>query len=187
MSEVKDCLKVLIENGTKKSSICILHCSSNYPTLMKDVNLKAMNTIKDKLKVRVGYSDHTIGSEVAVSAVTLGASVIEKHFTLNKELPGPDHKASLNPEELNKFIQSIRNTEKALGASVKKPNPSELKNKLAVRKSIVASKKINKNEIFTENNIITKRPGSGISPMMWDKIIGRKAKQNFQENDIIII
>ncbi len=185
LKEINDAIEILVSNGTKKSNICILHCSSEYPTKMKDVNLKSMLTIKHDLKLNVGYSDHTIGNDVAVSAVAMGASVIEKHFTLDKNLPGPDHKASLNPDEFSNFVKSIRNIEDALGSSQKRPNPSELKNLKAIRKSIVALKKIKKNDTFTEKNITTKRPAIGINPMEWDNVIGKKAKKEFYENDLI--
>ena len=152
---------------------------------MKDVNLNAVKTIKKRLKVKVGYSDHTIGSDVAVSALAMGATVIEKHFTLDKNLLGPDHKASLNPKELNKFIKSLRNIEISLGSNEKKPNPHEIKNILAIRKSIVASRKISKNETFSDKNITTKRPGSGINPMEWDNVIGKISEKNYLPDEPI--
>ena len=185
LDEISEAIKVLVKYGTEKSKICVLHCSSEYPTLYKDVNLRAMITIKKKFNVKVGYSDHTIGSEVAICALSMGASIIEKHFTLDKNLPGPDHKASLSPEELKQFVLSIRNMEVALGSPNKKPNPNELKNIFAIRKSIVASKTILKNEVFSEKNITTKRPGHGLNPMMWEKVLGKKAKKDFYENDLI--
>lgn len=185
MEEVEDAFNVLISKGVHKGNITILHCNTEYPTPMEDVNLNAMLTIKEKLGVKVGYSDHTLGIEVPIAAVALGATIIEKHFTLNRMMEGPDHKASLEPNELKSMIQSIRNIEIALGDGKKTPSRSELKNKPAARKSIVASMDIEKGEVFTEENITVKRPGTGISPMKWDEIIGKKAEKNYQEDDLI--
>ncbi len=187
LGEIEDALDVLIESGTKKENITVLHCNTEYPTPFEDVNLRAMLTIKEAFKVRVGYSDHTLGIEVPIAAVALGAEVIEKHFTLDKNLPGPDHKASLDPGELKTMIKAIRNIEKAIGDSIKKPSPSEKKNIPIVRKSIVAKRPIKKGEILTEENLTTKRPGTGISPMRWREIIGRKAQRDFKKDELIKI
>lgn len=186
IEEIKDCVKVLTDNGASKENITVLHCNTEYPTPMEDVNLKAMLHIKEELGVNVGYSDHTLGIEVPIAAVVLGATVIEKHFTLDKNLPGPDHKASLEPNELKAMVSAIRNIEKAIeGSGVKEPSKSELKNKTIARRSIVANKKILKGEIFTEENLIVKRPGTGISPMRWKEIIGQKAIRDFEEDELI--
>jgi len=185
MKEVRDALSVLLKTGTQKEKITILHCNTEYPTPFEDVNLKAMNTIKEMLDVEVGYSDHTVGIEVPIAAVALGATVIEKHYTLSRELEGPDHKASLEPDELKIMVDYIRNIELSLGEGIKQPSPSEIKNLNIVRKSIVAARKIEKGELFCEENLTTKRPGNGISPMRWDKIIGHKAKKEYFEDDLI--
>lgn len=185
LGEIEDALDVLIDAGTKRENITVLHCNTEYPTPYEDVNLLAMNTIKEAFKVNVGYSDHTLGIEVPIAAVALGAKVIEKHFTLDKNLPGPDHKASLEPDELKTMITAIRNIEKVLGNGIKKPSPSELKNKPIARKSIVAKRKIRKGEVFTEENITVKRPGTGISPMRWYEIIGRVAERDYEKDEVI--
>ncbi len=188
MQEIKEAVKVLIDNGIAKTSITVLHCNTEYPTPMEDVNLKAMLHIKEELGVNVGYSDHTLGIEVPIAAVVLGATVIEKHFTLDKNLPGPDHKASLEPDELKAMVSAIRNIEKAIGGSgVKEPSKSEIKNKEIARKSIVASAKIKIGDVFSEDNITVKRPGSGISPMKWDDVVGRIATRDFDEDDLIVL
>ena len=187
LQEVGQALDILVESGTSKDNITVLHCNTEYPTPFEDVNLLAMNTIKEAFNVNVGYSDHTIGIEVSIAAVVLGASVIEKHFTLNRNMEGPDHKASLEPHELKAMVKAIRNIEKALGYGIKRPSPSELKNKHVVRKSIVAGKDIKKGECFADENIAAKRPGTGISPMKWDNVIGRKAIRDFKEDDLIEI
>ena len=186
ITEIKDALKVLTDNGVSKDKITVLHCNTEYPTPMEDVNLKAMLHIQRELGIPVGYSDHTLGIEVPIAAVALGATVIEKHFTLDKTLPGPDHKASLEPEELKAMVSAIRNIEKAVGGSgIKEVSASEAKNKPIVRKSIVAAKKIVKGESFTVENLTVKRPGIGISPMQWDEVIGKTAKKDFEEDDLI--
>jgi N,N'-diacetyllegionaminate synthase len=185
LQEVEAAMNVLLEAGVKKDDLTILHCNTEYPTPMEDVNLKAMLTIRDKLGVAVGYSDHTRGIEVPVAAVALGASVIEKHFTLDRTLPGPDHAASLEPEELKAMVSAIRNIEKAMGKGVKKPSPSEIKNIPIARKSIVAKKIIKKGEGFSEENLTVKRPGTGLSPMLWDKIIGTRATKNFDLDELV--
>lgn len=180
LDEVGQALAVL-----KDCEVSLLHCTTEYPCPYEDVNLKAMLTMKEKFGLPVGYSDHTKGIEVPVAAAALGAEIIEKHFTLDKTMEGPDHKASLEPDELKAMVQSIRNIEKALGSREKKPSASELKNISVARKSIVAKRGIKAGEIFTEENIITKRPALGISPMEWDKIIGSKALKNYNVDDFI--
>lgn len=183
LDEIDAALNVLKSNGAGK--ITLLHCNTQYPTPMEDVNLNAMLTLKDRYQCDVGYSDHTLGIEVPIAAVALGATVIEKHFTLDRNMEGPDHKASLEPCELKSMVSAIRNIEKALGTGIKESSPSETENKDIARKSIVASKMIKKGEQFTENNITTKRPGSGISPMKWYNVIGTVAKRDFQEDELI--
>jgi N,N'-diacetyllegionaminate synthase len=186
MEEVKNAFDVLRNNGLAKDQISIIHCNTEYPTPMEDVNLRAMLHIKDELDVQIGYSDHTLGIEVPTAAVALGATIIEKHFTLDRNMPGPDHSASLEPEELRSMVSAIRNIEKAISGSGKKePSPSESKNKPIARKSIVASKNINKGELLSEENLSIKRPGTGIIPMKWDEIIGKKAIKDFKEDDLI--
>lgn len=186
MEEIRAALAVLTENGVPKEQITLLHCNTEYPTPMEDVNLKAMCHIRDELGIKVGYSDHTKGIEVPIAAVALGATVIEKHFTLDRILPGPDHKASLEPNELKAMVSAIRNIEKAIaGSGIKEPSFSEKKNKDIARKSIVAAKDINKGELFTEENLTVKRPGNGINPMQWDEVIGQKAKRDFHEDELI--
>lgn len=185
MKEISEALNVIIDSGTKRKSITVLHCNTEYPTPMADVNLKAMINIKEKFKVNIGYSDHTLGIEIPIAAVALGARVIEKHFTLDKTLDGPDHKASLEPNELKSMVDAIRNIEIALGNGIKKPSESEKKNKVVARKSIVANKKIKKGEIFTEFNLTVKRPGNGISPMLWDEYIGKVALKDYSEDELI--
>jgi len=185
LGEIEDALDVLAENGTDKNKITVLHCNTEYPTPFEDVNLNAMITIKNAFNVKVGYSDHTKGIEVPIAAVALGAEVIEKHFTLDRNLEGPDHKASLEPNELKMMIDAIRNIEKALGSGIKKPSPSESKNKVIVRKSIVAKTVIKKGDIFTEKNIGIKRPGNGISPMRWDEVKGTFASKDYKEDEVI--
>ncbi|EEP61156.1 N-acetylneuraminate synthase [Sulfurihydrogenibium yellowstonense] len=185
LGEIEDALDILTSCGTKKEDITILHCNTEYPTPYEDVNLLAMLTIKEALKVKVGYSDHTLGIEVPIAAVALGASVIEKHFTLDKNMEGPDHKASLEPHELKAMIDAIRNIEKSLGNGIKKPSKSELKNKDIARKSIVAKREIKKGEIFTEDNITVKRPGNGISPMRWYEVLGKVALKDYKEDELI--
>ncbi len=183
LSEVRDCLEVLKENGTPKMTL--LHCTTQYPTPYEDVNLKAMLALKREFGTEVGYSDHTAGIEVAVAAVAMGAAVIEKHFTLDRNMEGPDHKASLEPAELKQMIRAIRNTEKALGDGIKRPSPSELANRPIARKSIIAARDIKKGERLDESNLTTKRPGNGISPMRWHEVIGTVAKRDFSEDELI--
>lgn len=181
MEEIKDAVDVL--KCAKK--LTVLHCNSQYPTPFEDVNLNAMIDIKNQIGSPVGYSDHTQGVEVAIAAVAMGASVVEKHFTLDKNLEGPDHKASLEPDELKYMVHSIRNIEKSLGDGGKQPSQSELENKSVIRKFIVASENIVKGEVFSEENLTAKRSGGGISPMKWDEIIGQSANKNFKKDDII--
>lgn len=185
IDEIKDAIEVLEKNGAK--DIVLLHCNTQYPTPYEDVNLFAMNTIKQECGKQIGYSDHTLGIEVPIAAVAMGAMVIEKHFTLDKEMEGPDHRASLNPKELKEMVSSIRNIESALGNGVKATSESELENKGVARKSIVAAVKIKKGEVFTANNLTVKRPGKGISPMQWYQIIGRTAIRDFEEDELIEI
>lgn len=188
ISEIKDALSVFIETGIPKKNITILHCNSEYPTPMDDVNLKAMLHIQEVFGTEIGYSDHTLGIEVPIAAVALGASIIEKHFTLDKTMNGPDHRASLEPDELKAMVSAIRNLEKALsGSGVKEVSPSEQKNIAIARKSIVATKEIHKGEVFTEENIGVKRPGTGISPMKWDEVIGKVSQKDFAEDELITI
>lgn len=183
LEEIREAVKVLEDNGTRE--IELLHCNTQYPTPFEDVNLNAMKNMQDNLNKPVGYSDHSLGIEVPIAAVALGAEIIEKHFTLNKEMDGPDHKASLDPVELKKMVNSIRNIEKALGNGLKKPSPSEKANKSVARKSIVAKRSISKGERFCEENLTTKRPGNGISPMRWHEILGLTAMRDFKEDELI--
>ena len=185
LEEVRDALNVLIESGAEKEQITILHCNTEYPTPMKDVNLKAMLNIKDELGVNIGYSDHTLGIEVSIAAVAMGATVIEKHFTLDRNMPGPDHAVSLEPEELKAMVTAIRNIEKAMGGGEKKPSSSETKNISVARKSIVAKMSIKKGELFTEENLTVKRPGTGISPMDWENVVGSLANRSYEMDDLI--
>lgn len=185
IGEIEDALDILTSAGTKKENITVLHANTQYPTPMEDVNLKAMVTIGTTFDVAYGYSDHTLGIEVDIAAVALGASCIEKHFTLDKTMEGPDHKASLEPDELKAMVSAIRNIELALGSSIKKPSKSEIPNKAIARKSIVAKKAIKKGEILSEENLTIKRPGSGISPMRWDEIAGSMALRDYSEDGLI--
>ena len=185
LDEVRNALNILIESGAEKEQITILHCNTEYPTPMKDVNLKAMLTIRNDLGVKVGYSDHTLGIEVPIAAVAMGAAVIEKHFTLDRNMPGPDHAASLEPEELKAMVTAIRNIEKAMGGGEKKPSSSETKNIAVARKSIVAKTSIKKGELFTEKNLTVKRPGTGVSPMEWDNVMGKRASSDYERDDLI--
>lgn len=183
LDEIGAAMAVLRENGS--GSITLLHCNTQYPTLFEDVNLNAMLTMRSYFGVPVGYSDHTMGIEVAIAAVAMGAVVIEKHFTLDRNAEGPDHKASLEPDELKEMIKSIRHVEQAMGDGVKRASRSEISNMRVARKSIVASKEIHKGEIFTEDNLTSKRPGNGISPMRWFEVLGQKAKREFREDEMI--
>jgi len=185
MDEVKNALDILVDSGTKKNNIIILHANTEYPTPMEDVNLRAMVTIGEELNVGFGYSDHTLGIEVDIAAVAMGASCIEKHFTLDCNMEGPDHKASLEPDQLREMVKAIRNIELALGNGIKKPSKSELPNIQIVRKSIIAKTKIKKGDVLKENNLAVKRPGGGISPMKWDDVVGTKATKDYKEDELI--
>ena len=185
MGEIEDALEVLINANTKKENITVLHANTMYPTPMEDVNLKAMVTIGNTFDVAYGYSDHTLGIEVDIAAVAMGASCIEKHFTLDNTMEGPDHKASLEPNELKSMVKAIRNIEVALGSSLKKPSKSEIPNLAIVRKSIFAKTKIKQGDILSNNNITIKRPGNGMSPMRWDEIVGTNATKNYNEDELL--
>ena len=185
LQEVENALTVLIGAGTVKENITALHANTMYPTPMADVNLNAMLTIQKELDIAVGYSDHTIGIEVDIAAVAMGASIIEKHFTLNQTMNGPDHKTSLEPKELKAMVLAIRNIEIALGSNKKKPSPSESVNINVVRKSIVANQDIKKGDLLTDKNITVKRPGNGINPMKWDEVIGSTALKNYNADELI--
>ncbi|MDY6326665.1 MAG: N-acetylneuraminate synthase [Bacteroidales bacterium] len=185
--DIQNAVDVLLRWGKTKDQITILHCNTEYPTPFEDVNLRAMLSIKEHFGTQVGYSDHTRGIEVPIAAVALGATVIEKHFTLDRNMSGPDHKASLEPDELKAMVSAILNIEKALGSSEKKVTDSERKNIAVARKSIVAARNISKGEILTEENITVKRPGTGISPMRWEEVLGTTAVRDFQEDELIEI
>ncbi len=193
IDEIKNAVDILTgksleypsSSSLSKNDIILLHCNTEYPTPFEDVNLSAMKNIADEIDIKVGYSDHSIGIEVPIAAVAMGACVIEKHFTLDKNLPGPDHKASLEPNELKAMINAIRNIEKAIGNGIKQVSNSERKNMSIARKSIVAARKIHKGELLTEENLTIKRPGNGISPLMWDKVIGSQAIKDFDYDHLI--
>ena len=187
LDEIEAALNILEGAGTPRNKITALHCNTEYPTPMEDVNLNAMLTMRDELGVQVGYSDHTLGIEIPIAAVAMGATVIEKHFTLDRTLPGPDHHASLEPNELKALVLAIRNVEKAMGDGTKKPSPSEVKNIPVVRKSIVAGKQIKAGELFSEKNLMIKRPGTGISPMRWDEVLRGRSQKDFKKDDLIEI
>jgi N,N'-diacetyllegionaminate synthase len=185
LAEVEFAIKILINSGTRKEKITVLHCTSAYPAPMIDINLNAMQTMQKAFNVSVGYSDHSQGIEVAIAAVALGASVIEKHFTIDKNLPGPDHKASLEPAELRSMITGIRNIEEARGNGIKRVMPSEISNQLIARKSIVTKVNIKKGEIFSYENLTTKRPGTGVSPLKIDEIVGTKSDRDYLADELI--
>ena len=185
LGEIEAAIEVLEQAGTPRAKLTVLHCTTEYPTPMHEVNLRAMQSIHAALGVAVGYSDHTRGIEVAIAAVAMGATVIEKHFTLDRNLPGPDHKASLEPEELRAMVSAIRHVEVALGDGIKRPTPSEVRNKPIVRKSLVASRAIRSGEVFTAENLTAKRPGTGISPMRWDEVMGGEALRDFLADELI--
>ena len=185
LGEIELALQTLYESNLQKDKITVLHCNSAYPTPMEDVNLKAIRTIKECFDISVGYSDHTCGIEASIAAVAIGAQIIEKHITLDKNMQGPDHKASIEPEELNNLVSAIRNIEKALGNGIKKPSNSEMKNIKVVRKSIIASDYIEKGERYTTDNLCIKRPGTGLSPTMFDLLLGMKSNRKYKPNDII--
>lgn len=185
LGEIEAAIDVFESGGLKRQDITVLHCHTEYPTPMADVNLRAMCSIRDAFDVAVGYSDHTLGIEIPIAAVALGATVIEKHLTLDRDLPGPDHRASLEPGEFAEMVRCIRNIEMALGSRIKQPSPSELKNRPIVRKSLVAKRAIREGEMFSVDNVTAKRPGIGISPMRWDEVMGRHARQEFAIDDLI--
>ena len=185
LAEIAAALGVLESAGTPRERITVLHCNTAYPTPMDDVNLRAMLTIRDACGVRVGYSDHTLGIEVAIAAVALGASVIEKHLTLDRRMPGPDHQASLEPAELAALVAAVRNIERALGDGVKRPSASELANMAAARKSLVAARAISRGQPFTADNVAIKRPGTGLSPMRLDEVLGRAAPRDFAPDELL--
>ncbi len=185
IEDVQNAVEVLCKYGLKKEQITVLHCNTEYPTLMQDVNLKAMLQLRDEFGIKVGYSDHTKGIEVPIAAVALGADVIEKHFTLDRTLPGPDHKASLEPNELKAMVDAIRNIEQALGDGKKHVSESERKNIVIARKSIVAARDIKQGETLTEENLCVKRPGNGISPMRWEEVMGTCAKRDFKADELL--
>jgi N,N'-diacetyllegionaminate synthase len=185
MDEIGDSLAILEQAGMSRTQISVLHCTSEYPTPMEEVNLRAMKSIQINYGVAVGYSDHTVGIEVSIAAVALGASIIEKHFTIDRALPGPDHRASLEPADLAAMVAAIRNVEKSLGSEIKEPTNGELRNRNESRKSIRAGKFIRKGEIYTETNLIVKRPSDGVSPMLWDKMIGQRANRDYVPDEKI--
>lgn len=185
MEEIGAAIKVLEENGTR--DITILHCTTEYPAPIEDVNLRVMDTLRNAFGYPVGYSDHTQGIEVDFAAVAMGATVIEKHFTLDRSLPGPDHKASLEPSELKAMVEGIRKIEMAIGSCEKRPSKHEIKNRDVARKSIVTKRKIKAGELFTEDNLTTKRPGSGVNPMMWNQVLGTVAARDFEEDELIVL
>jgi N,N'-diacetyllegionaminate synthase len=185
MDEIEGAINALEKSGTPRAHITVLHCTTAYPVPMSDVNLHAIQSIRTKFGVEVGYSDHTLGIEISLAAVALGARVIEKHFTLDRTLPGPDHKASLEPEELSSMIAGIRNIEVALGDGLKRLMPSEVNNRDVARKSIVARVPISVNQVLSEENLTTKRPGTGISPMQWSNLLGKKANRNYSADELI--
>ena len=185
LDEIRAAIKIFQQNGTQ--DIRLLHCNTEYPTPFEDVNLRAMQTIRNEFGYEVGYSDHTKGIEVSIAAVTMGAVVIEKHFTLDRNMDGPDHKASIEPDELALMVRSIRNIEKAIGTGDKTPSPSEKKNMFVVRKSIVAKTDIKAGDALTRDNMTVKRPGNGINPMRWNEVVGTKAIRDFEEDELIEI
>ena len=187
LKEIEQAINVLISSGSQKEKLTVLHCNTEYPTPLIDVNLRAMANIGKTFNVNFGYSDHTLGIHVPVAAVSMGAKIIEKHFTCDKNMEGPDHKASISPQELNQMVKLIKNTEIALGKSIKEPTASEIKNIKIARKSIVAKTSIKKGENFSLNNLTTKRPGDGISPMKWYDVLKQVAKKDFKEDDLIEI
>ena len=185
LDEIAAAIDVLERGGLRRDQITLLHCNTEYPTPFCDVNLAAMHTIAERFGVNVGYSDHTRGIEVPIAAVAMGAQVIEKHFTLDCNMEGPDHKASLEPDQLKAMVDAIRNVEQAIGSADKHATASETPNKVVARKSIVAARDIAEGEILTEENITVKRPGNGISPMQWDEVLGTRAKRSFSYDELI--
>ena len=187
LQEIKNALEILVKAGADKNKITVLHCTTEYPTPFADVNLRAMRTIGRECKVAVGYSDHTLGIEISIAAVALGAELIEKHFTLDRTMEGPDHKASLEPDELETMIRSIRNVEDALGDGIKRPSDSEKKNITVARRSIVAARPIKKGELFSNENLTVKRPGTGLNPMLWHSVVGKIADKDYEADELIRI
>jgi N,N'-diacetyllegionaminate synthase len=185
LGEIEAAIAVLEVSGTKRDQITVLHCTTEYPAPLDEVNLKAMVTIGEAFKIRFGYSDHTEGIEIPMAAVAMGATIIEKHFTLDRNMQGPDHKASLEPLALKKMIEGIRNIERALGDGIKIPSPGEIKNKVAARKSIVAAKHISKGEVLSGENLTVKRPGDGLSPMLWDQLTGTRSNRTYEKDQQI--
>jgi N,N'-diacetyllegionaminate synthase len=185
LGEIETAINILVENGTSRNKIILLHCTSEYPAPVNEVNLFAIQTLKNTFKLRTGYSDHTEGIEISLAAVALGAEVIEKHFTLDRRMKGPDHKASVEPDELKSMVSAIRNIESAFGDGIKKPTRSELKNMTVIRKSIVAAKPIKKGEVFSISNLGLKRPGNGLSPLRWYDILGKAAGKDYSEDEPI--
>lgn len=185
LSDIEAAILALEDAGTPRSQVTVLHCTTEYPTAAHDVNLRAMQSIGDAFGVRVGYSDHTQGIEISIAAVALGATVIEKHFTVDRQLPGPDHLASLEPDELAAMVRGIRHVEAALGDGVKRPTAGETRNKAVARKSIVASRPIAAGELFSDDNLTAKRPGTGLSPMRWDEVVGRRATRDYAADEPI--
>lgn len=183
VAEIDEAVRVLLQHGLAREQLCILHCNTEYPTPMRDVNLKAMSTLGTTFGTAYGYSDHTQGIEIPVAATALGARVLEKHFTLDRELPGPDHKASLEPDELAQMVRAVRMIEEALGDGIKRPTESESKNRGVARKSVVAARTIRAGEVFSAENLMVKRPGGGISPMEWPRLIGHVAARDFAEEE----
>lgn len=187
LQEIREALEALEKAGAPRKLVTVLHCNTEYPTPMRDVNLRAMATIGEELGVAIGYSDHTLGTEIPIAAVALGATVIEKHLTLDRTLPGPDQATSLEPHEFRSMVLAIRNIDDALGDGIKRPSASEAKNMPIVRKSIVAARAIRQGELFNESNLTVKRPGTGLSPMLWDEILGRQAGRDFAADDLIVL
>jgi len=185
LGDIEAALEAIILGGTPRELVTVLHCTTEYPAPMDEVNLRAMVALQQAFGVNVGYSDHTRGIEIPIAAVALGATVIEKHFTLDRTLPGPDHQASLEPHELKAMVDGIRNVERALGDGIKRPSASELKNRAIARKSLVASRPIRAGETFSADNLTAKRPGTGISPMRWDDVVGRSARRDFERDELI--
>ena len=187
MNEIQRAIEVLSNNKLTRENITILHCTSQYPASFENINLRAITSMKKKFNLNIGYSDHTLGAEASIAAVSLGASIIEKHITLDSNMPGPDHKASMEPKDFQDMVSAIRNIERGLGNGIKVPTSEELEMRTVARKSLVANKKIEKGEIFTQENLTVKRPGNGLSPMSINEVIGTKAVYSFEENDLIKI
>ena len=187
LNEIQRAIEVLCSNKLTRENITILHCTSQYPASFENINLRAITSMKKKFNLNIGYSDHTLGAEASIAAVSLGASIIEKHITLDSNMPGPDHKASMEPKDFQDMVSAIRNIERGLGNGIKVPTSEELEMRTVARKSLVANKKIEKGEIFTQENLTVKRPGNGLSPMSINEVIGTKAVYSFEENDLIKI